>query len=328
MDFTLKIFRTFLEALLEPQYRFIPFSTYLQHSTDHNNSITFPITDTSIQHFNTSTLQRLVVLRHDVDRLPENALQTAIIEHELDIKGTYYFRVVPESYNLKIMEEISQLGHEIGYHYEDVDLVVKRKGVKRKGVMREGVIRNITHHGLHITDHSSRITDHASRITDHASRIAHHALPITDHLIDAAYESFSANLEMFRKHFDIKTICMHGSPRSRYDNRLIWSKYDYRELGIIGEPYFDIDFQEVAYFTDTGRRWNGDNVNIRDKVNSNYNFDFKTTYQIIDHIDRLPAKIMFTIHPQRWHNRPWPWLKELLWQNVKNQVKRFMRGRQ
>ncbi|AFN75901.1 hypothetical protein MROS_2671 [Melioribacter roseus P3M-2] len=54
---------------------------------------------------------------------------------------------------------------------------------------------------------------------------------------------------MLRKNFDIKTICMHSSPKSKYDNKLIWTKYDYRNLGIFGEPYFDVTFNEVAYFT-------------------------------------------------------------------------------
>ena len=33
---------------------------------------------------------------------------------------------------------------------------------------------------------------------------------------------------------------------------MIWDKYDYKKLGIIGEPSFDIDWNEFAYFTDTG----------------------------------------------------------------------------
>ena len=98
---------------------------------------------------------------------------------------------------------------------------------------------------------------------------------------------------MFRKNFDVKTICMHGSPRSKYDNRIIWSKYNYKDLGIIAEPYFDIDFNEFAYFTDTGRRWNGNKFSIRDKVKSKYNFDFKSTQDIINDIDKLPNKVMF-----------------------------------
>ena len=114
---------------------------------------------------------------------------------------------------------------------------------------------------------------------------------------------------------------MHGSPLANHDNKIIWQKYNYRDLGIIGEPYLDLNFNEFAYLTDTGRRWNGDKFSLRDKVKSKYNFNFKTTQDIIDSIDRLPDKVMFTIHPQRWHDNPVLWLKELLFQNVKNQIK-------
>jgi len=79
-------------------------------------------------------------------------------------------------------------------------------------------------------------------------------------------DNFRLNLEKLRKLYPVKTICMHGSPLSKYDNRLMWDKYDYRDYGIIGEPYFDVDFSEVLYLTDTGRRWDGDEVSVRDKV--------------------------------------------------------------
>ncbi len=55
----------------------------------------------------------------------------------------------------------------------------------------------------------------------------------------------------------VSTVCMHGSPLSRVSNLDLWKKYDYRGLGIIAEPYLDIDFDEVFYLTDTGRRWDG-----------------------------------------------------------------------
>jgi hypothetical protein len=38
----------------------------------------------------------------------------------------------------------------------------------------------------------------------------------------------------------------------------------------------------------------------------------------------LPDKIMFNVHPQRWHDSPWPWVRELVGQNVKNVGKRFI----
>jgi len=59
-----------------------------------------------------------VILRHDVDRLPANSLATARMEHETGIRGSYYFRVVTESYEEQVIREIYALGHEIGYHYE------------------------------------------------------------------------------------------------------------------------------------------------------------------------------------------------------------------
>jgi hypothetical protein len=59
---------------------------------------------------------------------------------------------------------------------------------------------------------------------------------------------------------------MHGSPFSKYDNKKIWEKYDYRDYGIIAEPSFDIDYDEVFYITDTGRSWNNSKVSVRDKV--------------------------------------------------------------
>jgi len=46
----------------------------------------------------------------------------------------------------------------------------------------------------------------------------------------------------------------------------LWKRYDYKGLGIIAEPYLDIDYNQVFYITDTGRRWDGDRVSVRDKV--------------------------------------------------------------
>jgi len=48
-----------------------------------------------------------------------------------------------------------------------------------------------------------------------------------------------------RKIAPFKTICKRGSPLSKYDNRRLWDKYDYREEEIICEPYLDIDFNKV-----------------------------------------------------------------------------------
>ncbi|MEG8947226.1 hypothetical protein [Rosettibacter firmus] len=261
MDFTQNIYKSFLEAFVYKNFKFYTISSYLENKKNKNNST-------------------CILLRHDVDRLAKNSLALAQVEHDYYIKGTYYFRVVPKSFNLVIMNKVAELGHEIGYHYEDVDLVIKKYNIKVK-------------------DEKDK-----------------------EKIIDLAYESFCKNLEMLRRNFNIKTICMHGSPRSKFDNRIIWGKYDYKQLGIIGEPYYDIDFNEFAYFTDTGRRWNSNKYNVRDKVNSKFNFNFKTTHEIINNIDKLPNKILFTIHPERWSDELFSWTINLILQNIKNIAKR------
>ena len=50
----------------------------------------------------------------------------------------------------------------------------------------------------------------------------------------------------------VNTICMHGSPMRRLSNFDLWKRYDYRELGIVCEPYLVIDFYEVLYLTAKG----------------------------------------------------------------------------
>lgn len=248
MDFTLPTYYSLLNSFSQHNYHFQTFRDYLAKPES-----------------------KVVILRHDVDLRPQYSLRTAQMEFSLGIKGSYYFRIVPESFNREVINEIAELGHEIGYHYEDLTLA--------KGNMAEGI------------------------------------------------SSFAKNLEKLRELYPVKTICMHGSPRSPYDSKDLWKEHDYRDFGIVGEPYFDIDFNEVLYLTDTGRRWDGDKVSVRDKIsgskNLNNHFPFRSTSEIINACSEggLPSQIMVTVHPQRWTDKPLPWIKELLWQNIKNLVK-------
>jgi hypothetical protein len=63
-----------------------------------------------------------ILLRHDIDRKPQNALQIAELENDYNIKSTYYFRTVGKVFQPEIIGQISSLEHEIGYHYEDLSL--------------------------------------------------------------------------------------------------------------------------------------------------------------------------------------------------------------
>jgi hypothetical protein len=141
--------------------------------------------------------------------------------------------------------------------------------------------------------------------------------------MDKAFEDFKSNLDKLRQIVPVSTICMHGSPMSKYDSKKLWENYSYRELEIIGEPYFDIDFNKFLYLTDTGMKWNGEKTSIRDFVNSSFQYNFTSTSDIIKALNAhsLPDKIMFTFHPQRWNDNLLKWSKEFVLQSLKNRLK-------
>jgi len=144
---------------------------------------------------------------------------------------------------------------------------------------------------------------------------------------------FQKNLSKIRSVVLVNTIAMDGCPWSRYDNRDLWKTHNYRDYDIIGEPYFDfLNLEDVLYFTDTGRCWDGDKYNIRDKrINASTlnQPKFHTTAEFIEWIkssqNQLP--IMITTHPQRWTNKPIEWFNEYWMQQLKNCVKRFLNKR-
>lgn len=247
MDFTVKKYKELLQSLKAQGYKFQTFEEFLASPNE----------------------PKSIVLRHDVDLLPYNSLAFAKIQASMGVKGVYYFRAVPESWDESVIKEIASLGHEIGYHYENLTTC--------KGNLEEGI------------------------------------------------QDFKSNLLELRKLAPVSTICMHGSPMSKHDSKDLWKEYAYKDFEIIGEPYFDVDFNNVFYITDTGRRWDGNKVSVRDRVETSFELSFHSTQDIIDSASKskLPNKIMFTFHPQRWNDNLIIWSKELVLQNVKNIVKKY-----
>lgn len=151
--------------------------------------------------------------------------------------------------------------------------------------------------------------------------------------IDAAWEDFRINLARLSEVIGrpVTSICMHGSPRSPWDSKDLWKKHDYRTLGVAFEPYLDTDFSKTFYLTDTGRRWDGYKVSVRDRIPEFQDIwvaeglVFHSTDDLIvaARDGKLPRKIMITTHPQRWNEQFAPWLYEFVIQNIKNLVKRL-----
>lgn len=153
--------------------------------------------------------------------------------------------------------------------------------------------------------------------------------------IGAAYEDFCKNLERLRSLVPINTACAHGSPRSPWSSQDIWNQYDIHVLGIEYEPMLDTDFNHTLYLTDTGRRWDGYRVSVRDKVPGHQEqwekegLHFHTTDKIIQAIRDINHPIhcyslLINTHPQRWMPFGLGWLKEATLQNIKNIAKRII----
>ena len=243
-------------------------------------------------------------IRHDVDLRPEYALRVAQVEAEMGTKATYYFRSMHFSSHADTIKAIVALGHEAGFHYE--------------------------------------------------------CLTTTKGDMEAAYRLFVNELEELRHLVPVHTACAHGSPRSPWNSQIIWESpsrcvtkslshndkdtlshpdtqtlshptYDIHTLGIDYEPMIDTDFSKTLYLTDTGRRWDGYRMSVRDKVPqyqelwAKEGLSFHTTDDIIlkhlgiSHIDKL-----INTHPQRWMPFGAQWVAEATAQWWKNQAKRII----
>ena len=232
-DFTLKAYRSLLEAFLRNGYHFQTFEEMMAS----------PIEGKS------------VVMRHDVDEKAWNALKMAQLENKLGVRATYFFRVVKQSNVPEVIRQIAALGHEIGYHYEDLAV---EGGDEEKAI-----------------------------------------------------ESFKEHLSYFRGYYPVKSVCMHGSSTSKYDNRLLWKNHSLSEFGLVGEPYLSVDFEKVFYLTDTGYAWDGGKFATRDVVESHFGLKFHTTQQIVNCIEdgRFPEQALILAHTL-WTDSfvQWNWL--------------------
>lgn len=250
MDFTIDTYRKLIETFVKNDYTILTYEKYCQDKTNYDQ-----------------TTQKIVILRHDVDEIANNALKMAQVEHQLGIQATYYFRIVKQSNRPDIIRKIADMGHEIGYHYEDLALV--------GGDMEK------------------------------------------------AKQTFEKNLTYFRTYYPVKTVCMHGSSTSQYDNRTFWQSYQLQEFDLIGEPYLTTDFDQFYYLTDTGYAWDGDKYNVSDKVNNhNFSQSYHASKEIISALkkEQFPQKVLILAHTL-WSDSLWQWTALHLREYIRNNLK-------
>jgi hypothetical protein len=245
-DFRFETFDLLLKAFRKNGYEFMTYEDFAKNQNLQN---------------------KVVIIRHDIDRKPDHALKIAKIEKESGVRASYYFGFFGQSFSHSVIKRIIEMGHELGYHYNDL--------VSCRGNFTKALI------------------------------------------------SFQENLGKLRRYYPVKTMCMHGSPVSRWDNRMLWIKYKYTDYGILSEPYIDLDFNKILYITDASRSWNNTSVTIRDKVATDFNFNFKSTFSIIRLLEKnaLPAQILINLHPHNWSGNFISWTQTIIWQGIKNSIK-------
>ena len=196
--------------------------------------------------------------------------------------------------------------------------------------------------GVHATYYfrSMHFTSHADTIRaivalGHEAGYHYESLTTCHGDLQAAYGDFCANLERLRALAPVHTACAHGSPRSPWNSQDIWNQHDIHSLGINYEPMLDTNFSTTLYLTDTGRRWDGYRVSVRDKVPQyqeqweREGLVFRTTDDIIHAISNLEHPIhqkslLLNTHPQRWMPFGPRWMAEASLQYWKNIAKRLI----
>lgn len=104
IDFTLAAYSELLEAILTSGYQVLTVASYFS-GKEKGGVRSGPI----------------LILRHDAEWNPHRALDVAKIEAVKGIRATYYFRADTRVYDITIMRDIQDMGHEVGYHFNVLD---------------------------------------------------------------------------------------------------------------------------------------------------------------------------------------------------------------
>jgi hypothetical protein len=249
MDFTMEKYKEILKAIKISRYKVCTMEEYISSK----NKI--------------CSDNYIVILRHDVDAKPERALMMADIEDEYGVNSTYYFRAVSGVFDKKIICEIHGKGHEIGYHYE--------------------------------------------------------ALDIAGGNFEKALKIFKYDLKKFNEICEIKTICMHGNSFTNWDNRDLWTMFDFTSYGISGEAYLSMDFANLIYISDSSRSWKK-KYKIKDLYNNMNMLEIKDSDDLIRVIENESYnKIYLLIHPDQWSNKRFDTVMDSLYYSFTNQIKIF-----
>lgn len=239
--------------------------------------------------------KKFIIIRHDIDSEPNYALKFANLEKDKNIYSSYYFRHVEGVFYPELIKNISDMGHEIGYHYEVID-------------------KALGNYELAIDIFKEELNEFRT-ICD-IKTIAQHGSPLLGNI---TVYSFSSICKIINNIVQNKNVFTKGN------NLDLWSKYDFANFGVIGEAYLSFDFSKIVYLSDSGRNWDPFKHKFRDRVNINSKLDIKNTNDLIDLIksEQLDS-IYLLVHPNQWKEHFGEWIKWLFFQHIRNTGKTLL----
>lgn len=258
-DFSYSKYEEIIAAISQSKYEVITIEDYIKNS---------------------SLPEKFIIIRHDVDLDPFYQVKFAELEHQHQIRTTYYYRFIDKIFKRELIDKVYQLGHSVGYHYE---VFTKAKGdpVKAMEIFRDE-LSNFKKYW-----DSKTVCPHGGSFVDHTDGY-----------------SLKNMVKLVPKLITGKKVF------SSFTNFDIWDNHKFEEFGIIGDAYRSVDFTNILYLSDTGRSWDKRYKRL-DKVSSTVNakFDIKTSDDIIKVIEKQEAdKIYLLVHVEQWKDNMSDWL--------------------
>lgn len=236
---------------------------------------------------------KYVAIRHDVDYFPDRAKAIAEIEAEHRIATTYYIRRRFFEDNIGMVRMIAGLGHQVGYHYEEVDTHQKAPNLQ---VGRDAV-------GFFI----GSLLD-IDRLGFHIRSICAHGNPLTD--VDNRQVVHLLRDQSFLEHLAFT-----------YDREEIQTKIIDR---LIGDASIDVTGRDFdLYIPDTGRF--NPRFNLKDRIDD-CAIAGLTGLNDLDHLLKVDAnrRVYMNMHPDRWSGDTVTWLFDWSFDIVKNMLKMIL----
>lgn len=277
LDFTFKKYEEIVKAIAATDYQVLSIADYI-------SSKDLP--------------EKFIIIRHDVDLDPFYQLQFAQLEHDLNIRTSYYFRHVESIFKEEVIESVAAMGHEVGYHYEVFTKAKGNRELAREIFQKEQAIFSGKWNSLTVCPHGGSFVDNADG----------YSLKNMMKLIPGLL----TGKKLFSHHVNFD----------------MWAENMFEDFGIIGDAYRSVDFTKMLYLSDTGRSWDNRYKRL-DKVDSliNPKYNIRSSDDIIKVIKNHEVdQIYLLVHVEQWKDNLFDWITWYAAQIIRRNGKRIIFG--